>query len=246
MRSRSPAGQSDDSGDVSDKIGALLHQEFILCSRLAGEVLANALFVADAHISDATSPELTPAARKALASARTAISQAARSGLVLLTSGKPGLEPIEAVDIDKKLALAKTMLRRIDPETPEIEITRCSEKIPLVRLPTGLPCRLLIRATACFPTARRMHIELGRGLEQGLEQVTIRFATEVGLFEDWIPHVEELIKHTGGTLASSERSLKVVIPASWEYQSQPDAAEDFLNGSSVRTPDHGRRERDAG
>lgn len=234
MRSRSPGGQSERSDHLSNEIGEILQQEFILCSRLAGEALANALFVADAHIAEACSPTLSPATRKALASARTAISQAARSGLVLLTSSKPGLEPIEHLDIDRTFALAKTMLRRIDPQSPDVEIVKRSERIPLVRLPIGLPCRLLIRSIACFPTARRIQVELAKHEKRGLEKVTIEISSDVRPYDGWLPHITELLERPGGSLSVNENVLHVELPACWAYETETSGTDAFMAGPPER------------
>ena len=211
-----------------------MQQEFALCSRLAGEALANALFVADARVAEACASTLSPAARKALESARTAISRAARSGLVLLTSSKPGLEPVEHLDVDRTLRLAKTMLRRIEPDTPAIEIAEPPERMPTARMPIGLPCRLLVRAIACFPTAGTIEIDLGRRQVRGLERIRIRFRSDVRHYEGWIPHVRDLLEHPGGSLVTDEHELQVELPASLECETESSGTDAFLSGRRKR------------
>ena len=142
-----------------DDVRSFDRLEYVMSSRLAGEALANALFIADAGLSEALKGSLPVNASRRINDARVAIARAARSGLVLLTATKPGCEPIDNVNLLERVALAANMLRRLMPSSPEIKIVKNPHEEVFARVPVGLPPRLLIRTLACLPNAQQIYIE---------------------------------------------------------------------------------------
>ena len=198
-----------------------------LCTRLASDVLANALFVADAQMADALRSGLPAAGRRAIEAARAAISNAARSGLVLLTVSKPGMEPKADLDVTREIRLAASMLQRIDPELPEIEVST-GRALPLARLPIGLPARLLVRILDCHRDVKRLRVTFDVFDEANQPRLAIRFESEhPGSASDLEP-MRSLLEPSGGQVHRMDTDIVVTLPTSFGVEARPRACKEFL------------------
>lgn len=221
-----------------DAEGMSLDQlEYVMSSRLAGEALANALFLADSSLAETLKETLPLNASNAVSNARMAIARAARSGLVLLTAAKSGCEPVDNVNLIERVALAASMLRRLVPQGPRIEIAKNAPEEVFARIPVGLPARLLVRTVACFPSAQRIWIDAERKIDRGLDVAELRFRADEGLVDKWLPRVAELLDITGGTLLASKKTIIGRLPASWDISSDTTAGETFVEERTPHKPD---------
>ena len=226
-KTRKPEGPVEKTVTDADHAANMVDVEQILCRRLAGDLLANALFVADARLAETERQELSPATRQSVNQARTALSHAARSGLVLLTTSKPGLEPNDDIDVAKRIQLAATMFRQVQQNCPVFKVTR-GENSTLARIPVGFPSRLLARTVTCFPTARKIEIDVRRTLVRSLDSIQITIKTDVALFDAWLNNVQELLELVGGTMTAGERSLTISLPATLQMTCDADVAHEFI------------------
>jgi len=225
-------------GTVPDSVAGngLLEQR--LCTRLASDVLANALFVADAQMSDALRSGLPAAGRRAIEAARAAISNAARSGLVLLTVSKPGMEPKADLDVTREIRLAASMLRRIDPELPEIEVAE-GRTLPLARLPIGLPARLLVRILDCHREAERLKVTFDVFDEARQPRLAIRFESDRPEAASDLEAMRSLLEPSGGQVHRMDTDVLVTLPTSFGLEGSPGACGEFLANRAPRTCDPG-------
>lgn len=231
-----PTGSVDTAS--SDAIGdAQLEQ--LLCSRLAGDVLADALFVADAQMSDAIRVGLAPAARRAIEAAQAAISNAARSGLVLLTVSRPGLEPKADLEVTTRMRLAARMLQRINPNLPSIDVKE-SEHMPRARLPIGLPARLLVRALACHRKATHLSVHFSRAAGKNGREIIIRFEADHPTKDVDLHELRDLTEPLGGRVNLEGAAITVYLPTPFELEDEDGAAEDFLEGRAPKGPATGK------
>lgn len=219
-----------------DEVMSLEQLEYVMSSRLAGEALANALFIADAGLSGVLKETLPAKTSLAIDNARLAIARAARSGLVLLTATKPGSEPVDNVDLLERVALAANMLRRLVPNSPKIELPANPREAVYARVPVGLPPRLLIRTLACFPTAQRLRINAQRNIDRGLDVVELHFQSDTVASQDHLLRIAQLLELTGGTLLASKTKLICRVPASWDISSDTAAGETFVEERAPHKP----------
>jgi hypothetical protein len=228
-KTRKPEGPPKMTASDVDHAADVLDVEQVLCQRLAGDLLANALFVADARLAETTRQDLSPATRDSVNEARTALAHAARSGLVLLTTKKPGLEPSDDIDVGKRMQLATTMLRQVQPEAPDFKVTQGAEST-LARIPVGFPSRLLARTIACYPTAREIRIDIRRSVIRGLDSIEITITADVAIFDVWLNRVQELLELVGGTMTNNapDSALKISLPATLHVSCETDVGNEFI------------------
>lgn len=226
-KTRKPEGHDKTSSSDAAHAAQMANVEQILCRRLAGDFLANALFVADARLAETDRQDLSPDTRQSVKQARIALAHAARSGLVLLTSQKPGLEPQDDIDVAKRLQLAATMLRQIQGECPNITVTN-GEESTLARIPVGFPSRLLARTLACFPTASEIMVDVRRSVVRGLDSIQIKMNADVDLFESWLSRIQELLELVGGTMTMDRRGLEISLPATLQIDCEKDVTHEFI------------------
>jgi hypothetical protein len=227
-KTRKPEGHDKtSSSDAARAVEDVVEVEQTLCRRLAGDFLANALFVADARLAETDRQDLAPDTRQSVKQARIALAHAARSGLVLLTSKKPGLEPHDDIDVAKRMQLAATMLRQVQEECPNITVTN-GEESTLARIPVGFPSRLLARTLACFPTANEIMVDVKRSVVRGLDSIQIRMKADVDVFESWLNRIQELLEQVGGTMTIDQRSLEISLPATLQINCDRDVTNEFI------------------
>ena len=226
-KTRKPEGPAKMTASDVDHAADMIDVEQVLCQRLAGDLLANALFVADARLAETSRQELSPATRESISQARTALAHAARSGLVLLTTKKPGLEPNDDIDVAKRMQLATTMFRQVQRSAPAFKVTQGDEST-LARIPVGFPSRLLARAVACFPTANEIKIDVRRSIIRGLDSIQITITADVEIFDAWLNRIHELLELVGGTMTTHLLTLKISLPATLHVSCENDVGNEFV------------------
>ena len=222
--------------DSAVDVDSLDQLEYVMTSRLAGESLANALFIADASLAEALKGTTSTTTSTSIKNARLAIARAARSGLVLLTSAKPGSEPIDQVDLAERLALAGSMIHRLMPQGPRVKVFKTEQERVYARVPVSLPARLLIRVIACFPDAQEIEVDVEHRVDKGLDVAQLHFKSDATLSRKWLPRLEELLDTTAGNLLADENSIRHFLPACWDIRSDELNSDQFLaeRGASMK------------
>lgn len=224
---RKPEGHARKADSNTDLSVSAIQLEETLCRRLAGELLANALFVADARLAETRRHDLSPASERSIHMAREAIAHAARSGLVLLSAVSPQLEPSDEIDVAKRLRLAATMLRQIHDDCPVIRVLENADS-NIAKLPVGFPGRLLVRTLSCFPGARSLQAHVERRVERGLDTMSIHFQSDVSLVTESVARVRSLLVPAGATMNLIDRGLAVNLPATLQITCERDAGHEFI------------------